>query len=201
MAGRSKPVIAVFDFDETLIVKDSLFDFLYYSYPLSVFIFKTMRCTPMLVLFALKRISNDAAKERLLTVFLGGASEDQFRALCEAYKDRLDNLANEDALKCVDRHHKQGDEVVIVSASPEDWIAPWAKSHDISNVIATKLSTRKGQLTGRLATPNCHGPEKVTRFLQVFPDRNNYILYAYGDGKSDKQMFELADFAFEKRFE
>lgn len=199
--SKSKPIIAAFDFDETLILKDSLPDFLRHSFPTRTFYFNCVRALPMLIRFKLHKITNDSAKEQLLKIFLGGMSLERFSDLCSSYRERLDELVNPEALTRVAWHQKRGDHVVIVSASPESWILPWAAAHGIESVISTKLAADKqGRLTGKLSTPNCHGPEKVTRFLAEYPERNGYELYMYGDGKSDQDMFRLADKAFENRF-
>lgn len=198
--ASSKPVIAAFDFDETLITHDSLPDFLRYSFSLPVFAWKTLLCVPMLVKFKLHKITNQTAKERLLTTFLSGMPEQHFEKLCQQYAARLNTIVRPEAMGRVRWHQQQGDEVIVISASPENWIVPWAKQHNIDEVISTKLEIADDKLTGKLATPNCHGAEKVTRFLTEHPNRDTYELYMYGDGKSDQQMFTLADKAFEKTF-
>lgn len=123
-----------------------------------------------------------------------------FTTLCHQYTARLNTITNQAAIMRVKWHQQRGDTVIIISASPEDWIMPWAKQHNISKVISTKLEVLGGRLTGKLATPNCHGPEKAIRFLTEYPDREAYELYVYGDGKSDQQMFALADKVFEGKF-
>ena len=50
-----------------------------------------------------------------------------------------------------------------------------------------------GNLTGRFLSKNCYGPEKVNRLLRVKPERDAYVLYAYGDSRGDKEMIEFAD--------
>ena len=50
------------------------------------------------------------------------------------------------------------------------------------------------------ATPNCYGPEKVRRIREVFPDRDNYHLTAFGDSRGDKEMLDYADQGYYKPF-
>ena len=59
------------------------------------------------------------------------------------------------------------------------------------------VEEREGVLTGRFLTKNCYGEEKVTRLLQLFPERTQYWLTAYGDSRGD---FELLDFANESYY-
>ena len=56
--------------------------------------------------------------------------------------------------------------------------------------------TADGIVTGRFLTPNCCGRQKVERLLELFPRRQSYKLYAYGDSKGDNDLLELADMGF-----
>jgi phosphatidylglycerophosphatase C len=194
-------VIAAFDFDETLITVDTLPDFIRYVTPLTSFILKSIAFLPTLISFQLHRTSNQDAKQKFLKLFIGKIPLPRFKELCETYANRLDTLANPVALERLAWHQSRNHEVVIISASLEDWIKPWAKRHKVSHVIATQMK-HSGQVpTGTLAGKNCHSAEKVRRFVAVYPEREDYELYMYGDGKSDQAMFEFADHAFEKRFQ
>ncbi len=199
--ASSKPIVAAFDFDDTLITRNTLWDFLWFISNPVLFFWNIFLVSPSLCLFAAKQISNTAVKQRLLTRFIGAMDEQAFAQHCKLYAARLDKIANVAGLECVKRHQNNGDTVLIISASAEDWITPWARTHNISTVIATRLERQNGKLTGRLNGPNCHGQEKATRFLAQFPDRENYQLYMYGDGKSDKAMFALANHVYKKHFD
>jgi len=37
--------------------------------------------------------------------------------------------------------------------------------------------------------------------LEMYPNRKEYTLYAYGDSSGDKAMLKMADFSFYRRFE
>lgn len=195
-----KPVIAVFDFDETLIIKDTLIDFLRFSNPPMRFYWLMFLSSPVLIAYLLKITPNYQAKQKVLKLFWGGIKCDEFDKKCQAYSARLDSISNPEGIKCVKAHKKSGNKVVICSASAEDWIMPWAKSYGIDDVIATRLQKIDGRITGKISGANCFGAEKVNRFLAEFPDRKSYILYAYGDGKSDAQIFEIADKVYKKTF-
>ena len=196
----AKPIIAVFDFDDTLITRDSLVDFLRYTTSKRVFFVKLLRVLPTLVRFAAGRLDRSKAKERLLGIFFAGKSDETFGEFCKAYAARLDSIANQDGLARIAWHQDRGDRVLIISASVEDWIRPWAERHGVHTVLATRLGREHGKLTGRLDGRNCYGQEKVNRLLQEYPDRDSYELYAYGDGKSDAYIFKEADHVFQKRF-
>jgi HAD superfamily hydrolase (TIGR01490 family) len=196
----NKPIIAAFDFDGTIMRHDTLRYFLWsVSKPID-FILHILHAAPALVLCALGQLTNGEAKEKVLTRFIRGMDDKTLASYCKHFAQRLDKLANPKALAAIARHQTAGDTVLIISASAEDWIQPWAAAHGINLVVATQLQRRGNQLTGKLEGLNCYGPEKATRFLAHFPQRSTYELWMYGDGKSDKAMFQLADKVYKKRF-
>ena len=196
----TKKTIVVFDFDETLIYKDSLIDFALHSVPGPIFFYKALLFAPTFLKFKAKRIDNQTAKEAFLTLFFKGKSKEAFNKLGENYARRLNTITNPIALKRAKWHQKKDHTVIIVSASASNWITPWAKQHNFDDVIATQLEVRNNKLTGKLVGKNCHGPEKAKRFLEAYPKRDSYELIVYGDGKSDREIFKLADKYYEKRF-
>jgi HAD superfamily hydrolase (TIGR01490 family) len=106
-----------------------------------------------------------------------------------------------EALERVRFHQQRGDRVVIVSASPTDWIVPWAASEGITEVIGNPAQVSDGKVTGRLAGANCYGPEKVRRLLALNPERESYTLFAYGDGRGDRELLAAADHPYYRCFE
>ena len=67
-----------------------------------------------------------------------------------------------------------------------------------SRVLTTQIEVdTNGIISGRFATKNCYGKEKVRRLLEVEPARRSYILYAYGDSRGDKEMIAFSDYGSE----
>lgn len=50
------------------------------------------------------------------------------------------------------------------------------------------MDKTNGILTGRFLSANCYGQEKVNRLLEKEPERDSYILYAYGDSRRDREL-------------
>jgi len=89
--------------------------------------------------------------------------------------------------------------VVVVSASPENWISGWCKENNLV-CIATRLEETDNILTGRIAGKNCYGIEKVSRIREKF-DLSAYTdIFCFGDTKGDKPMLSLATSAYYKPF-
>ena len=85
----------------------------------------------------------------------------------------------------------------IVSASIDNWVAPFFKGVGSVTILGTQIETVDNRLTGRFLTPNCYGAEKVRRLKDALPglknNRRQYEIIAFGDSRGDKEMFEYAD--------
>lgn len=193
--------IAAFDFDGTLTTKDSLRDFLVQTYGQVQFFLGITKNIIPLVGYMAGFVGDHKAKETLFHAFFANRTVDFYQNACNEYSlSKLDRIIRPEAMKKAHWHQTQGHHLVIVSASLADWIKPWAFRNGFRDVIATEAEVLDGVLTGKLATPNCRGGEKVRRFLNHYKDRDRYLLYAYGDSNGDRKLLELADKPFFRSF-
>jgi phosphatidylglycerophosphatase C len=195
-----KREIAFFDFDGTITAKDSLLEFIKFSCGDFRFYLGFLFNLPYLIGYKLRFMSNQSAKEKILRFFFDGTSVEVFKEYCARFtKDVLPNLIRSKALEEIQRLKQKNTIVVVVSASPEDWIIDWANQLHLE-LIASKLEAFNGKLTGKILGKNCHGNEKVTRINELYDLSNYYIVAAYGDSKGDKPMLNLAEKAYYKPF-
>lgn len=198
---NKKQTIAVFDFDGTITNKDTLFDFVKFSFGYSKLFLGLMAIFPILAAFKLKTISNEAFKQEMLYHFFVQKKYKDFLKKCDLYKDRVNEILRQDAIDKIKWHQSEGHQVIIMSESIADWIIPWAKSVGIEEVYGTTLEvSEEDTITGRLGSRNCDGEEKVKRFLEIYPERGEYTLYVYGDSRGDREMLELADHSYYRKF-
>lgn len=195
-----KKTKAVFDFDNTITTKDTLFHFIEFYHGSMKFWTGMTLLLPILVLFKLKLLNSEKAKQILFSYYFKNTNFDVFQLKCGKYKEKIDDILNKVAIDKIRRHQQEGHEVLIVSASIENWIYPWAKKNGIDKIVGTQLEIVNNKLTGKFTTPNCNGNEKVKRLLTLYPNKNDYILYAYGDSKGDIPMLELADYPYYREF-
>jgi phosphatidylglycerophosphatase C len=195
-----KPSLALFDFDGTLTRKDTLFEFVIFVHGKSTFYRMMISILPWIVLMKLNLASAQSVKERLLRKSIGGLPNEKFSRFCEEFCTRiLPQLFRETAHEKLIFHHQQGDKIVIVSASPEDWIAPWARTKAIE-VLSTKLKRESGRISGEIDGLNCNGPEKVRRVKTHLNLAEYNKVYAYGDSTGDRELLSLADYPFYRKF-
>ena len=187
-----RPIVA-FDFDGTLTIRDTFTAFL------------AWRAGPVRYRAGLERLLPDLArylrdhdrgrlKAAAVRRFLAGLGradlEDAARRFAEG---RARNLLRPDAIRAWRRWQSQSARLVIVTASPEEIVAPFARGLGADSLIGTRLAyDENDRLTGELKGENCRGPEKVRRLKETFgPDVR--LEAAFGDTDGDKEMLALAD--------
>lgn len=185
--------IAAFDFDGTITTKDTLFDFIEFYVGKKKLLTGLFILSPLLISYKLGFIKNDIAKQRLFAHFFKNKNIEEFNRTCQNYIPRIEKIARAEIIDKIRWHQNQGHLVIIISASISNWIQPWANKIGIDNIIATEISIKNNRIKGIFSTPNCYGQEKVNRLLKLFPNRDEYTLYAYGDSLGDKELFSIAN--------
>ena len=196
-----KKKIAVFDFDGTITTKDTLLEFIKFSKGLLAFYLGFLLSCPFLIAYKLKIISNQSAKEKILKKFFRGTPILIFKQYCFDFSKKvLPKLIRKEAMKEIERLQTDGVTVVIVSASPENWIESWAAKTG-TQLIASRMEAKDGKITGKLLGKNCHGNEKVKRICEQYDLSKHEIIAAYGDSRGDKPMLSLAAKSYYKPFQ
>lgn len=192
--------IAFFDFDGTVTTRDTMFEFVRYSRGPVRYLIGLCLISPWLIAMKMGLISKAKAKEKLLTYFFGRSDADKFNRDCHSFSTTIiPRLIRQDALAAIQEHKEQNTEIVIVSASAENWVAPWCTLNNLQ-YLCTKLEVRNNKITGKLLGNNCNGPEKVSRIKAKFDTADYKTIYCYGDTNGDKQMLQLATHPFYKLF-
>ena len=196
-----KKVLAVFDFDGTLTTKDTLWLFLIFSKGWRGFCFALLKnsFSLSLALFGFK--SRSEAKEALFRSSFKGVEKSKFEKLCKNFAVNGKKYLKDEAKRRLEYHRSLNHEIVIVTASPVDWVLPIATSIGIIKVIGTELEfDQNGVLTGYFSTRNCFGVEKVNRLKHEYGELGDFEIYAYGDSNGDKEMLSIATHKFYRRF-
>jgi phosphatidylglycerophosphatase C len=198
----NKPVAAAFDFDGTLTRRETLLPFLMHTLGAATVARHALVLSPTLAGYGLGLIRNDIAKERVFIRCLAGMRIDELHQAGERFAMYvLPGLLRHEAMQRLEWHKQQGHRCVVISASLELYVRPWAIKAGFDDVIATHLETREdGCVTGKLSGANCFGIEKVRRLEALLGAREGYNLYAYGDSRGDKELLSSADYAYYRQF-
>jgi HAD superfamily hydrolase (TIGR01490 family) len=195
-----KKRLVLFDFDGTITTKDTFIQFLIFYKGSFRFLMGMLATSPILAMYALKLIPNWKAKQAVLRHFIGNENVQSFNNVCEAFSRKaLPKLIRAGALEAIRKYQLENCTVAVVSASAENWVAPWCKENGIL-CIATQLEVVNGTINGNLCGQNCYGPEKVNRIRKHFPLNEFDEIIAYGDSSGDREMFGIAHQQYYKPF-
>lgn len=189
--------IVATDFDGTLTSKDTLLEFIRFAKGNIYCAFGFLLYSPLIVLMMMKLYPNYKSKQKLFSFFFKGMPLEEFNRLGSEFALSSKHILRPGGLDMLRKCREEGMEVVVVSASIDNWVQPFFPD---LRVLGTQIEVADGKLTGRFLSKNCYGQEKINRLLEVFPDRDNYYLIAYGDSNGDRKLLDFADESYYKPF-
>lgn len=199
MCDTEKPVLAIFDFDGTIIRGDSFGMLIRASHTLPGILLAALKASPKILAWKLRLIPGWHAKQALFSALYRGMTLSRFTDIARSLIPELDARVRPEIFEAIRMHQEQGHRVVILTASSPLWITPWAAAHNITEVIGTLLETApagssdpSAVLTGRFATPNCIADEKVRRLRARIPYLDSYTIFSYADQPSDAPVQALS---------
>jgi phosphatidylglycerophosphatase C len=192
---RDDPVVAAFDLDGTITTRDTLLPFLSQVCGRPALARELVAHGRSLARMGVGLVPRDDVKDRFLLRLLAGRPFDDLAIAGERYARRLveGGRVRTAMRERIDLHRSMGHRTVVVSASPEVYVAPLAEILGLDSALATRLQVDDdGRLTGRLLGRNCRGPEKVRR-LDAWLDGGGDLVVAYGDSAGDTELLVRAD--------
>lgn len=197
--SRQGPLVA-FDFDGTLTTHDSFTAFLKWRVGAFAYYADMIKMIPAAIRYVFNR-DRGKIKSAAIRVYLRGLPRDILEQEAAEFATMMAPvMLRPDALKVWRRHRADGARMVIVSASPEAIVAPFARGLGADLLIASQLAyDDHNRVGGGLYGRNCRGPEKVYRLKEVFGE-TVHLTAAYGDTDGDKEMLDLAEQKFMRLF-
>lgn len=197
---RKDQAIVAFDFDGTLTVRDSFTQFLRWRAGAGGWFLGLTRMAGDLAAYAGDR-DRGRLKAASVREFLKGTPRAQLEADAEAFAGQVwPGFIRHDALACWKDWGAKGAYRVIVTASPETTVAPFARRLEADALLGTPLVfDADDRVTGAFAGPNCRGEEKVRRLRAAFGE-DMKLAAAYGDTTGDTEMLAMAAEAGFRRF-
>ncbi|PHR91246.1 MAG: HAD-IB family hydrolase [Robiginitomaculum sp.] len=193
-----KPVqIIAFDFDGTITTQDTFALFLRYWAGTPLWTLKILKLLPIFIAYGLKFIDRNAVKVHVIRTFFKGADASALQSKADQFaQEIIPKLIRPHALETLKQKNKPPYTLYIVSASIEPYLLSWAKTHNIHNVLSTKLHVVNGRLTGEIDGLNCWGAGKTAKIASEMADTPYKIAEAYGDTRGDREMLHAAEASF-----
>jgi phosphatidylglycerophosphatase C len=187
--------LAVFDLDGTITRHDTLIQFILgylKSRPWRLFGF--VLAIPAVLLYLLRVTDRGALKGSVIHWTLGGSSRSDLDAWAATFVPRvLERGVFKSALHQIAEHKRNGDVLVLMSASPDFYVPAVARHLGFNEVTCTGVRWNGDRLDGRLTTANCRGAEKARRFGELRGRYPHLATAAYGNAASDLDHLRLAD--------
>lgn len=187
-----KPILAIFDFCDTIFDGQSatfFLDFLESKLPIA----KKIRAKIIKKTNKIPSSDSKRYKEKLMRVFYGIKKEEMDKYAAEFYSSIVANRLHKSVIEALLGHQKSGHIIVVVSGGFEVYLRYFTKSYGIDYLISTKLKFKNGVFTSKIAGDECLGSKKV-ELLGNELNLSNYDLeksFCYSDNRSDMPLFSL----------
>jgi len=187
--------VALFDLDGTLTWRDTLLPFL----------LGFLRRHPWRLLglwrlpIALARYWRDRDRGALKSQIIRMAMRGEKRAVIEAWAEsfvsgmKARHAFRPLALAVLEAHRAAGDHPVLLSASPDLYVAHIGNVLGFEHTLCTEIEWQGDRLEGHLKTKNRRGEEKIACLNWVREQYRGMPVIAYGNSASDLDHLRQAD--------
>ncbi|WP_193046674.1 HAD-IB family hydrolase [Mycolicibacterium baixiangningiae] len=193
--GRPVRTAAFFDLDKTVIAKSSTLAFSKPFFDQGLLNRRAvLKSTYAQFLFLMSGADHDQMNRMrsYVTNMCTGWDVEQIKSIVgETLHEIVDPLVFAEAADLIADHKLCGRDVVVVSASGEEIVAPIARALGATHAMATRMVVEDGKYTGEIAF-YCYGEGKVEA-IRALAAREGYALehcYAYSDSITDVPMLE-----------
>ncbi|MCF6387676.1 HAD-IB family hydrolase [Mycobacterium sp. MBM] len=194
-AGVPVRTAAFFDLDKTVIAKSSTLAFSKPFFDQGLLNRRAVLKSSYAQFFFLMSGADHDQMDRMrtyLTDMCTGWDVEQVRSVVgETLHEIVDPLVFDEAANLIADHKLCGRDVVVVSASGEEIVAPIARALGATHAMATRMVVQDGKYTGEVAF-YCYGEGKAEAIRELAA-REGYSLehcYAYSDSITDLPMLE-----------
>jgi HAD superfamily hydrolase (TIGR01490 family) len=192
-AGMPVRTAAFFDLDKTVIAKSSTLAFSKPFFDQGLLNRRAVLKSTYAQFFFLMSGADHDQMDRMrayVTNMVAGWDVEQVKSIVgETLHDIVDPLVFAEAAELIADHKLCGRDVVVVSASGEEIVAPIARGLGATHAMATRMVVEDGKYTGDIAF-YCYGEGKAEAIRELAA-REGYPLehcYAYSDSITDMPM-------------
>ncbi len=189
-AERAGRVAAFFDLDKTVIAKSSTYVFSKPFFAQGLLnrraVLESSYAHFMFLLSGADHDQMERMRAHLTSMCAGWDVEQVKSIVAETLHELVDPLVYAEAADLIADHKIRGHDVVIVSASGEEIVAPIAEALGADHTAATRMVVQDGKYTGEVEF-YCYGEGKVTA-IEKLAAAEGYDLsrcYAYSDSITD----------------
>ena len=187
---------AFFDLDKTIIAKSSALAFGRPFYSSGLIdrraVLKSAYAQFMFSLAGADEAQMNKMRDSMATMCKGWDVAQVQQIVEETLHDLIDPIVYAEAVDLIELHRTAGHDVVIVSSSGAEVVAPIGRLLGVDHVIATQMEVLSGRYTGTIAF-YAYGPNKASAISELAGERGYDLArcFAYSDSITDLPMLAL----------
>ncbi|MCP2332713.1 HAD-IB family hydrolase [Actinoalloteichus caeruleus] len=187
---RPPRVAAFFDLDKTVIAKSSTLAFSRPFFQEGLInrraVLKSAYAQFVFMLAGADADQTDRMRAHITSLCAGWDVEQVRSIVEETLHDIVDPLVYKEATQLIADHREQGHDVVVVSASGEEVVAPIARMIGADHSIGTRMVVTEGRYTGEIDF-YCYGENKAVAVAELAETRGYDLSssHAYSDSVTD----------------
>nr|WP_267135880.1 HAD family hydrolase [Vibrio sp. J1-1] len=187
--------MALFDFDGTITNQDMYSLFLHYSASGKRKSVGKIVLTPFYLLYKIGILPAHFMRPIASFIAFAGKQTQQVNVIGAQFaNDIIPQYVRPEATDKLEWHQKNGDTIVVVSASLNAYLQPWCEANGY-HLLCSELVSDAPTISGRYQQGDCSLERKVRRVKASFNLSDFASVYAYGDTHEDIPMLKLADHA------
>jgi HAD superfamily hydrolase (TIGR01490 family) len=185
--------LALFDFDGTITTHDTFTAFIKYATPTLRLKLGMIYLAPKILVYKIGLRKGTKMRQDIVSFAFKGLSKKYLDGKAKSfYESFMNNVLRPNAMEKLKWHQKNGDRVILVSASLDIYLNYWCDSQNIE-LICSELAYRDGICIGKYISDDCTGEFKASKVKQRVQLDDYKEIYAYGDTSEDRELLELAD--------
>ena len=193
----SKPDLAIFDLDNTILNGDSDYSMINYLIDINLLDEAAKLKNDEFILdyqqgqLDFNQYTNFALKPYI------GMTQNEINEVIHPFVEKIiEPMINIFALKLLHEHYEKGHKILLASATNELIVKPIAKRLEIKNVIAIKVEFKNNKCTGEFIPPSALGEGKLQLVKSWMEDkqRNSFSRVTfYSDSINDLPLLEAVE--------
>ena len=194
----SKPELAIFDLDNTILNGDSDYSMINYLVDINLLDeVAKLKNDEFIKDYQQGQLDFNQYTNFALNPYVGKTQDEINEIILPFVKIIIEPMINIFALKLIHDHHDKGHAILLASATNELIVKPIAQRLDIKHVIGTKVKFEDKKCTGEFIPPSALGVGKL-KLVETWMQANQYDDFSgvtfYSDSINDLPLMEAVEF-------
>jgi HAD superfamily hydrolase (TIGR01490 family) len=194
----SKPELAIFDLDNTILNGDSDYSMINYLVDINLLDeVAKLKNDEFIKDYQQGQLDFNQYTNFALKPYVGMTQEEIRKIILPFVEKIIEPMINIFALKLIHDHHEKGHTILLASATNELIVEPIAQRLDIKHVIGTKVEFENKKCTGEFIPPSALGVGKL-KLVETWMQAHNYDNFSgvtfYSDSINDLPLMETVEF-------